>query len=835
MSNHIHYHFKRNSGQLAGNTASILGTWQYAISSTDLFIKNTAAPVKIISVNNVSTVLGNATLKSITTGGTGGGRVGSTGVAGSTGVQGATGVVAGSKGQVGPGVVVSTGATGLQGLTGNIGDNGLQGSTGVKSSSRGSTGNQGPPGVKGTTGTKGETGDTALQGEQGVQGPTGVVAPGATGPTGVLVIGSAINTFTTNMMLSDFSNATRYIITGPPNFTSSVNVPNSASFVKITNIGGGGYGTLSDNSAHSGYGGGGGGTVISISPLAPNSQRIECIISYNYGNYGGKYSVVSCPSISNYNNTGEIYDIQYSYAGYASTFVGGKGYATSGYAITLPGCNGYAGGALGGDGAGFLGGKGYTISSLTTIQYTVDGLNWCNIVSGGFDGYGHRVTSLNNLWFAVGRGRTNENSILISDNGSNWSNTSFDGTSDIPEVRGIAYGFNDPTDLWVAVGDGNISTNTLKWTTNGSDWSSSFSGGFKGHGNDVIYIPTKNIFIAIGHGAGDPYNTILSSTDGKNWCNAIDSGFSNINDEGGIYGEGKYLALSPNNIVAVGSGDSSQNNILYTGIDDITGEYAWSNAVSGGFYNHGNMVIYGNNLWVAVGSDLYASSTIQWSVDASNWHGVNTGGFNGNYGYSVAYGDGLYVAVGLADSPQSTIQYSSDGSNWCNAVTGGFSNRFPYTYPNGLTSFYDITSSNGYKVSHTSGYWAIAASGLGDSNKSIQYSSDGSNWYSLDSGGFTTPGTMYIQSNVYSANDIFQDNGLGVAIGLVKQTVSGGGMGGSSALGLGYGGGAGYSYLNKTSNTNPVNGNYGAGGGGGGDTANQLASGGNAMIILDFI
>jgi hypothetical protein len=75
----------------------------------------------------------------------------------------------------------------------------------------------------------------------------------------------------------------------------------------------------------------------------------------------------------------------------------------------------------------------------------------------------------------------------------------------------------------------------------------------------------------------------------------------------------------------------------------------------------------------------------------------------------------LWVAVGEASPSAATIQYSTDGSNWSSSASGGFTNI-------------------GSKVAWNGKMWV--AVGNGSSSENIKYSFDGSNWNNLVSGGF---------------------------------------------------------------------------------------------------
>jgi hypothetical protein len=135
------------------------------------------------------------------------------------------------------------------------------------------------------------------------------------------------------------------------------------------------------------------------------------------------------------------------------------------------------------------------------------------------------------------------------------------------------------------------------------------------------------------------------------------------------------------------------SNNTTTGIGTLKwssdGGLTWNNNVTGGFGNttaggSGQGVGWNGRQWVAVGhSDLGQRSTIQTSLDGSNWTAVASGGFGPTSnsttltdGHGVAWNGSQWVAAGSYGNdttPLNSLLYSGDGSNWSNAVTGGFS------------------------------------------------------------------------------------------------------------------------------------------------------------------
>jgi len=255
--------------------------------------------------------------------------------------------------------------------------------------------------------------------------------------------------------------------------------------------------------------------------------------------------------------------------------------------------------------------------------------------------------------------------------------------------------------------------NSLQYSSNGSDWNNINSGGFCNTA-DVVY--GSNLWVAVGVGSS-PQLTIQYSSDGSNFLNVQSGGF-NYNNYFNTY-TGRGVAYGNGIFVAVGLADSPKSTIQYS----LNGSN-WLAINSGGFSfngtDQGQDVAYGSTLWVAVGTAGSPRSTIQYSSDGSNWLGINSGGFSENYGNGVAYGSNLWVAVGTANSPLSTIQYSSDGSNWSNAITNASQDNYGKQVVYGSNSWLALNDDYYY-------------------SSSLQYSTDGKNWVNASSGLYSRP------------------------------------------------------------------------------------------------
>jgi len=119
---------------------------------------------------------------------------------------------------------------------------------------------------------------------------------------------------------------------------------------------------------------------------------------------------------------------------------------------------------------------GHSDSPLSSIQWSKDAKNWSNAHIGGFNYnyggnyFGSKIVYGNNMWLALGHANTLRASIQYSKNGSNWSNAGF-GLINIPQ--NITYSSN----MWIAYGD------PIQYSSNGSNWT------YKN--NDVSFVAHK--------------------------------------------------------------------------------------------------------------------------------------------------------------------------------------------------------------------------------------------------------------------------------------------------------------------------------------------------------
>ena len=197
----------------------------------------------------------------------------------------------------------------------------------------------------------------------------------------------------------------------------------------------------------------------------------------------------------------------------------------------------------------------------------------------------------------------------------------------------------------------------------------------------------NGLFVAAGAGT-DPTTTLLYSTDGSNWQNAVSVGFNQNAGLSVAYND--TLALW----VAAGSASPNSNGLLYSGDGSN-----WSDAASGGFSLYGSAVQSGfvtqeppppplgpiaegksvawaNDKWIATGVGVDSQTSVFYSYDGLTWSNIPIGGFSNGVGYGASNINRQSFALGSSSDPTNTIITSSDGITWSNVTSGGF-NGFP--------------------------------------------------------------------------------------------------------------------------------------------------------------
>lgn len=369
------------------------------------------------------------------------------------------------------------------------------------------------------------------------------------------------------------------------------------------------------------------------------------------------------------------------------------------------------------------------VGSAGALLTSTDGQNWTQQPN-GLDNL-NDVAYLNYMFVAVG---SNGVIKISQDNGTNWSVRS-SGTNN--ELRAVKGGLNGSA---VIVGDkGTIlySNTGIFWTyTPNQDKTLSLSGldcnpsngrfvavcsnksvalvspdgsnwgdapkptGSAWYFNCVRFL--QNSFLAIG-GKG----TFRSSyNNGYSWSSTT-TNFRTMQLNGSAYGNGTFIAVgsAPLDNGTTGLGNTNLAIASTDGVNYTVGQTI--KLVGGGKSIHD--VAFGNNLFVAVGSD----ALIQTSQDGKNWS-YSQVEFGKNL-YGVTFGNGKFVAVGN----HGLILYSYDGKVWkksSNTVLYSFNS---VAYANGM---FVLVGNSGVVATSTDGNaWSYHYSGTTNHLKGVAF------------------------------------------------------------------------------------------------------------------
>lgn len=288
-----------------------------------------------------------------------------------------------------------------------------------------------------------------------------------------------------------------------------------------------------------------------------------------------------------------------------------------------------------------------TLSMYNSLAYTEDiaAGNWTLKELTSLEPIEYRkILYADNL--LIGTGAINiddnyENYTFISEDGINWYYYNQESRLIYPDGTDITY------DILKCLTDTEISENNGKAITSGAVATALSNKQDKliGEEGQLLSFDDEGNAIAIDSSEYVQCNTteILLPTGTGGW-NQI------------VYGDGKYVAISPANYIAYSEDAINWNSVILP----IPGNYL--------------SIAYGNNTFVAVG----ASGKIIYSNDGINWNQSNILG--NNPWQKVTYGNGKFVAI----APSRYIGYSEDGIEWSTIELGNLFND----------SYYNITFIN---------------------------------------------------------------------------------------------------------------------------------------------
>jgi hypothetical protein len=329
-------------------------------------------------------------------------------------------------------------------------------------------------------------------------------------------------------------------------------------------------------------------------------------------------------------------------------------------------------------------------SSVNGKNYSVDARVIPSMPANSYLGYGDMGFG-NGLFLALNDGDGFQ--VMTSPDATTWTGRS---TPNNSGWSGVTFGNNQ----YVATGS--------MVTGNGAPSNDSTNDATRGKNDNIMYssdainwnlvangtIPLNDSLAGVAYGNGtfvaipsDTWYSALTSSDGVSWTQQGITGGYLLN----------AVTYGNNLFVAVGS------NVIMTSPDGIT----WTTRTSPAS-NTWVSVVYGNNLFVAVSQDG-VGNRIMTSPDGINWT-VRSSPSNAQW-MSVTYGGGTYVAVACGDGSDTSC--------------GGTTNQSVMTSSNGTTWTLQNAPTDDHWVSITYGNNLFVASGL---NSMIMKSSNGTTW-----------------------------------------------------------------------------------------------------------
>ena len=291
-----------------------------------------------------------------------------------------------------------------------------------------------------------------------------------------------------------------------------------------------------------------------------------------------------------------------------------------------------------------------------TIEWSTDGLNWNNALSGGFSVAGIDVIWNGIRWTAVGQDANSNVNIQYSSDGKNWLDavgSTFTGAGQAVEFSGS---------IWVAVGIDALES--IKYSYDGITWVDALGINFTVQGNSAKW--NGSLWVATGSSST---GSILYSYDGITWAAAPQTGYSSdmrVARWNGSYWLAGGTATSGNNQFSI-----SQNGIN------------WNNyQIAQNF--HVTSVHWNGILWIATTET--GGNSIYYSYDALRWVPVNAGDTFSVKGFDTDWNGAYWVAVGQDAVSLNNIKKSTDGVNWTNSITNNFTTSAQnVSYPSNLT------------------------------------------------------------------------------------------------------------------------------------------------------
>jgi hypothetical protein len=263
---------------------------------------------------------------------------------------------------------------------------------------------------------------------------------------------------------------------------------------------------------------------------------------------------------------------------------------------------------------------------------------------------------------------------------------------------------------WTAVEDSTIWEYPYSFEYDGETFAST-----KAHDINAIAYGNGR-FVAVGYSSSGYYpNTTYTgkmaySANGSNWTAVSNSTFTSDIINAIAYGNNRFVAVGSDGEMAY-----STDGVNWTAVEDRT---AWSYEYSGNtYYSAIYAIAYGNGKWVAGGSGgrmAYSDDNgVTWKAvaDSTVWeHTYSDGSKTTSSIEGIAYGNGRWVAGGYL---YGKMAYSADGENW----TAVADSKFGTDYSDAI---------NG--IAYGGGKFVAVGEGFFYNDGKMAYSADGASW-----------------------------------------------------------------------------------------------------------
>jgi hypothetical protein len=210
-------------------------------------------------------------------------------------------------------------------------------------------------------------------------------------------------------------------------------------------------------------------------------------------------------------------------------------------------------------------------------------------------------------------------------------------------------------------------------------------------------------FVAVGRPSAPLTNSVMTSTDGNSWTNVPHGlGARNFNDV--IYANNMFVAVSSD----VQTSGGTQGSAMYSSNGTT---WTLATAPRGDWQS----VAYGNGTFVAVAS-FTTTTKVMTSTDGINWTS-RTPSSTSNIWRGVTFGNGLFVAV--STSGTANIMTSPNGINWTAVTPPG--NAAAWAVAFGNEKFVAVSQSGAVMTSTDGSSWTIQTSAVSNAWNDVTF------------------------------------------------------------------------------------------------------------------